>query len=500
MIPLSAAGMGAIGALPGHPGSVDIPRYSRNLSRRICHIGVGAFHRAHQADYLHRLLQQGAGEGWGICGIGLRPEDQPLGQALLRQDLLYSLWEVDGDLRRAKVIGSIMEYIDASVDSAIAVERLCEEATRIVSMTVTESGYCLEADGALNLSHPDIAADLRRSDAPRTMQGVVVAALSIRRKRGLGGFTLMSCDNLLQNGHRLRSAIVGFAEAIDPTLARWIDSEASFPSSMVDRITPAANKALQARFSTEGGFTDQALVVCEGWQQWILEDQFVNGRPDLERVGVVFSDQVEVFEDMKVGLLNGSHSALSHISILSGFTRVHEAVADAGIGRWASAYMKEVAETLRPVPGIDLDDYQASLIQRYRNPVIDDRLLRLAQDSSAKFRQVLRAPLLRRLGRGLTVERLAATVAFWITYLASLEAGRESRDAYLDPMKDDLIRWAVPALARQRCEAFLTATLSLPAPERETFALVVDRHLSGISAHGATSHLAYITEVMPSRL
>jgi mannitol 2-dehydrogenase len=475
-------------AVDGQP--VEWPNYPRQLRQRICHIGVGAFHRAHQAQYLHRLLQQGLADGWGICGIGLRPADLPVHRALQAQGGLYSLWEVEGASRRGKVIGSIMAHIDASEDRRPAIEVLGDEATRIVSLTITEAGYCLAPAGGLDLRHPDIAHDLLQAEAPRSAPGLIVRALARRRGAGMRGFTLMSCDNLIENGARLRSAVLGLAQALEPALARWIESEVSFPLSMVDRITPATDAGRREALCAQWGVADEAMVMCEPWQQWVLQDAFVAGRPAFEQAGVTLSDRVKDFEEIKIGLLNGGHSALSHLGLLLGYTRVHEALGDPLLRQWLSGYMAEAAQTLHSLPGMELSEYQAALIRRFLNPAIEDRLLRLAQDSSAKFLQVLAPLLVRHFDSGADTRRMGAAIALWIVYLSRLGNNAAAREQYLDASKDTLIPLAVQAVSRLDASGFLAAALPLAAAHAPRFAAAIEAHLRGIEAQGIAAYIA----------
>lgn len=469
--------------------AVDLPRYPRSYDKRICHLGIGRFHRAHQAQYLHRLLQQGQGEGWGLCAIGLSAADRAVLQALHAQDYLYSLWETDGQTRRVSVIGSIMDAVDASADPRAAVAMLADRATRIVSLTITEAGYCLDGLGNLDLRHADIIHDLAAAEAPRSAPGLIVRALAARRAAGLPGFTLLSCDNLIENGHRLRGAVLGFAQQVDPSLCDWIAGAARFPCSMVDRITPAADPAREQALCAEWGVDDQALILCEDWQQWILEDDFVSDRPAFEQVGVVLSAQVPAYERLKVGLLNGSHSALSHLGLMLGYTRVHDALADPLIERWLAAYLQSVAEVLQAPDGVDVDAYRAALLRRYANPAIEDRLQRLAQDSSVKFQQVLLPPLQQRLQRGLSPELFTLTLALWIRYLAQLHEDPAAGVAYQDINKEQLLSLALAAATQGASEAFFEICLPLPSQQAHLIAASVDRHLLDLQARGVRAYL-----------
>lgn len=486
---LSAASLPRIAGRAIDGVAVELPRYERKLDKRICHIGIGRFHRAHQAHYLHKLLQQGDAAGWGLCGIGLRAPDREVQAQLAAQDGLYSLWEMDGAQRRAHVIGSLMQEVDASADSAQAIAVMADPATRIISLTVTEKGYCLGADGELDASHADIVHDLAGPAHYRSAPGLIAAALAARRKAGHGGVTLMSCDNLIENGHALKRSVLDYARRADAALAQWIEANASFPCSMVDRITPVDNPPLRAAFCCDWGVQDVALVQCEPWLQWIIEDHFVAGRPAFEKAGAVISDRVPRYEDMKVGMLNGGHSALSHLGLLEGHSLVHKALDDATIRGWLSTYMREVAGTLEPLPGIDYADYEASLIRRFRNPAIEDRLTRLAQDTSSKYVQALLPPLLRRLQLGMPVNGIAMAIALWIAYLDRLCKNDAMRAEYLDARKDELIALAAAAVAGADAGAFLAAAIPLAGAQAEAFRSAVNAQLRGIAAKGAAAQV-----------
>ncbi|MES2684231.1 MAG: mannitol dehydrogenase family protein [Pseudomonadota bacterium] len=479
--PLCAAQAEALAVRRVDGEAVDWPRYPRRIEKRICHLGVGGFHRAHQAFVLHQLLQQGVAAGWGLCGIGLRAADRAIHAALHAQDHLYSLWQVEGSQRRVTVVGSIMAHLDASEDAGPAIATLADAATRIVSLTITEAGYCLDGTGGLDASHADIIHDLAHPQQPRSAAGLLVAGLAARRAADGAGITLLSCDNLLANGERLRSAVLGFAECADPALALWIATQCSFPCSMVDRITPATDPVRRAAYCADWGVQDEALVMCEPWLQWVMEDHFVAGRPPYEQAGVQFSHEVARWEEAKVGLLNGGHSALAQLGLLRGHVGVHEALADPLVRQWHAGYMTEVADTLEPLDGLDYGDYQAALTRRFGNAALDDRLLRLAMDSSGKFPQVLTAPLCKRLDVGLAVPHLAMTIALWMHYLASAES---SLAAYVDHDREGLIARAVEGCARGDASAFLARQLPLPTALATHFALAVNQQLHALKHDG----------------
>lgn len=490
---LNATTLGTIPRSTSNGIAIETPRYPRQFSSRICHIGVGRFHRAHQAQYLHDLLQRGLAPGWGLCEIGLRVEDRAILQTLRDQDGLYSLWQSDGSHTRASVVGSIMQWVDASSAAQTAIDLLSDVDTRIISLTITEAGYCLDAGHALNLQHPDIIHDLQRTNPPRSAPGLLVRALSKRRERGSGGVTLMSCDNLVANGERLRDTVVAFAQQFEPSLLEWIVGNVRFPLSMVDRITPAADLVRENHLRSDWGVADAALVRCESWLQWILEDDFANGRPPFEQAGVVLTRNVHAYEQLKVGLLNGGHSAISHLGLMLGHQKVHDAMADPLILGWLRAYMRDVATTLPAIDGVDVGQYCSSLIERFSNAEIDDRLTRLAQDTSAKFQQVLRPPLLQSLDADSSISSFSLALALWMLYLTQLHDDPVASDAYLDADKPRLIVNAKAALTSGRSADFLASAMPLPWPQAGQVYAAVDRHLHGLQHSGLRSYLQQAT-------
>lgn len=486
-LPLNAATLARLAT-----AGIEVPRYARGaqtIRQRICHLGPGRFHRAHQAEFLHRLLQAGDAQGWGICAISLRAADRAALHELAVQDGLYSLWQVDGRERKVQVVGSIMEVLDASDDARGALERLADAATRIISLTITEAGYCLRPDGHLDVAHADIVHDLAHADAPRSAPGLIVHALALRRARGTGGCTLLSCDNLLANGQQLRRAVLGFAQRIDPTLARWIEAQVSFPCSMVDRITPLPDAAALQAAQAAWPVRDATPLLCEPWLQWVIEDQFVAGRPPFERAGAVFTHEVEAYERIKVGLLNGGHSALSHAALMLGYTQVHDALADARLRRWLFAYMGDVMPSLPHVAGLSLDDYRASLLQRFANPAIEDRLLRLAQDTSTKFQQTLLAPLSHCLAQGAPCAHLSAALALWIVYLDSLSRDARACAQYDDVNKDALIAQAAQAVAHGDAGDFIATRFALAPAAAQRLLMQVNAQLHDLRAQGVARFL-----------
>jgi mannitol 2-dehydrogenase len=391
------------------------PAYDRRaIVPGIVHLGLGGFHRAHMARYLHDLmLLDPSALKWGVRGAGLRAVDRPLLKALTYQDCLYTLIERDGQGERQEVIGSIVEAIDASVSSADLLAAIASPHTGVVSLTVTEHGYCLDrATKRLDLAHPEIAHDLANRADPRSAIGVVVAALAKRRRKGMSGLTVLSCDNIQHNGDVLRRAVTDFAEAADLDLSAWIAEHARFPNSMVDRITPQPTAAAIQDFRDHTGIDDAATLVAEPFRQWVIEDRFVAGRPALERVGVQFVTDVAPYERMKLRLLNASHLAMSGPGELIGLTGIDETIRHPLIRRYVVALMdRETGPTLDPVPGIDLDAYKRSVVARFDNPAIPDTVARVNADAALNY---LLDPIRDRLAAGAPIELLGLGLAAWL--------------------------------------------------------------------------------------
>jgi mannitol 2-dehydrogenase len=404
-------------SLPEVVAAAAVPTYDRSRTRTgIVHFGVGGFHRAHQAMYLDRLLALDPEAGWGICGVGLRPADAAMRDALVPQHGLYTLTLKHPDgVVETSVVGSILEYLYAPDDPEIVIERLASPEVRIVSLTVTEGGYNFSAtSGEFDAENPDVVADLAPGAAPRTVFGYVAEALRRRRDRGVPAFTVMSCDNIEGNGHVARATFLAFARLADPPLAQWMEAEVAFPNSMVDRITPATPAALRAEVAARAGVDDRWPVIAEPFTQWVLEDSFASGRPALERVGVQVVADVAPYELMKLRLLNAGHQALCHFARLLGYEYVHDAAVDPDIRALLRRYMQDEGRpTLRAVPGIDLDDYIGTLLERFSNPAIADTVARLCQDASDRIPKWLVPVIVARLDAGAGAPLAAAVVAAW---------------------------------------------------------------------------------------
>ena len=429
--------------------AVAVPRYDRrDVSTGIVHIGVGNFHRSHQAMYIDTLMNGGAALDWGICGIGLQPSNVGMRDALAAQDGLYTLVVRHGDgTWDARVIGSIVEYLFAPDDPEAAVEKMAARATRIVSLTVTEGGYSLDAvTGEFDPSDELVMADLRPGAPPRTVFGLVTEALARRRARGIPAFTILSCDNIQANGQVCQRAFTAFARLRDQELAEWMTGNVRFPSCMVDRITPKTTDEDRAELGRRFGIDDQWPVLCEPFTQWVLEDDFSDGRPLLEDVGVQIVPEVEPYELMKLRLLNASHQALCHPGRLVGYRLVNEVTTDPLFARFLLDYMtQEAIPTLRPVPGVDLLGYANQLIERFSNPEVRDTVARLCANASDCIPKFLLPVIREQLAAGGPVTRSAAVVASW-----ARDAEGNDENGTPHELDDDLAQQLQAAAHRQR--------------------------------------------------
>jgi mannitol 2-dehydrogenase len=405
------------GALPSLSREVSRPSYDRGRVRTgIVHLGVGGFHRSHQAMYLDRLMTAGRALDWGICGVGVLPGDRAMAEAMTAQDCLYTLVVKHPDgATEVRVIGSMVEFLLAPDDPEAVVEKMADPATRIVSLTVTEGGYNASAiTGEFDDTNPEVLGDLRPGAALRTSFGLVTEALVRRRARGLAPFTVVSCDNIPGNGHLARSSYAAFAALRDPELGEWVRTSVPFPNSMVDRITPVTTDADRADLAARFGVADRWPVVCEPWTQWVLEDDFACGRPPLEDAGVQLVDDVAPYELMKLRLLNAGHQVLAQPGRLAGFTHVHQACADPAFRRLLEGYLEEEATpTLAPVPGIDLARYRAEVVRRFAGPAIADTLARICAEASDRIPQFLLPVLRANLASGGEIRRSVAVLAAW---------------------------------------------------------------------------------------
>jgi mannitol 2-dehydrogenase len=421
---------------------IDVPQYDRSRVRvGIAHFGVGGFHRAHQAAYIDQLLDKGLADDWGICGIGVMPADQRMRDALCSQDGLYTLIVENADgTRQPRVIGSIVDFRYAPDDPEAVIELLADPATRIISLTVTEGGYNIrDDDGEFDNDNPGVVHDLTGDEPPVTVFGLVASAMIRRRGRGVPSPTIVSCDNIVENGNVARRAFTAYAELVDPGLAQWMRDNIRFPNSMVDRITPATTPDVTEQLETDFGVTDAWPVATEPFTSWVLEDDFGDGRPPLEEAGVQVVDDVAPYEMMKLRLLNASHQSLCYFAYLAGYRMVHDAAQDPVFAEFLRRYMdSEATPTLRAVPGIDLDDYKRTLLERFANAHVRDTVARLCAESSDRIPKWLLPVVHDNLRSGGPVRLAAATVASWARYAEGVDEEGEPIKV-VDRLADSLV-------------------------------------------------------------
>ncbi|MBC2805678.1 mannitol dehydrogenase family protein [Rhizobium ruizarguesonis] len=396
-----------------------IPGYDRaSLKAGIVHFGVGNFHRAHQAIYLDDLFNAGTDHDWAIVGAGVLPSDAAMREKLAAQDFLTTVVEQDNNKTAARVTAPMIDILPVG-DATAIIAKLADPEIRIVSMTITEGGYFIDASGTFNPTHPAIAADGQNPNAPKTVFGLIVAGLKARKDKGIGPFTVMSCDNIPHNGVVTANAVVGTAALSDPAFADWIRANVAFPNGMVDRITPATSQRevdfLRDNFQIE----DSWPVYCEEFKQWVLEDKFTAGRPALEKVGVTFVPDVTPYEHMKIRILNGGHAAIAYPAALMDIHFVHDSMEDPLIRDFLAKLEKdEIIPIVPPVPNTSLADYFALIEHRLLNPKIADTIPRLAQDGSNRQPKFILPSTLDNLRQGRDVVGLALVSALWCRYFA----------------------------------------------------------------------------------
>jgi len=415
------------------PAGVERPAYDRQAARiGVVHVGPGAFHRAHQAHYFDRLLA--TDPRWAVSAVSLRSGG--VTDALAPQDGLYTLAELDERVG-FRVIGALTELLSAARDPEAVLARLAHPDIHIVTMTVTEKGYCLAGDGTLDLGHPDIRHDLAHPHAPVSLPGHLVEGLRRRRAAGLRPFTAISCDNLVDNGRKLGAAVAALARATDPALADWIEAEGAFPATMVDSITPATDDDLKARVRGALGLDDAWPIQRESFTQWVVEDRFAGERPDLASVGVTLTSDVRAFDRAKLRLLNGPHSSLAYLGSLLGLETVGEAMRDPDLAGFVGRLVREdMLPTVAAPPDFDLGAYVDAILKRFRNPAIRHLLSQIAWDGSQKLPFRILGTVADALASGRPVERLCLPLAAWMHFVR--RAAKDGR-AIVDPLADRLV-------------------------------------------------------------
>ena len=482
MIRLSAA---ALGSSSVQQRGVSVANYDRGvITPGIVHLGIGAFHRAHMAAYVDALLAENP--GWGIIGGSLRRPDTR--DALAPQDFLYTLAIRDASGTSCRVIGSILDVLDAATQRAQLIEIMASPAIRIVSLTVTEKGYCHDpATGELDERHPDIVHDLAHPDAPISAPGLIVAALKLRRTNGLIPFTVLSCDNLPSNGKTAGRIVRRFAELRDPELAKYV-ATAQFPSTMIDRIVPATTDADREIVNEIIGLEDAWPIMTEPFTQWVIEDNFPLGRPPFETVGAQLVADVEPFELMKLRMLNGSHSIMAYLGYLAGYQYVSDAIADPAIHQLIHGLMTEEAMPTLPMPLSTLEAYRDQLLARFANPALKHRTWQIAMDGTQKLPQRLLGTIRDRLAKGQSIQRLALGVAAWMRYITGLDEQGNAIDVK-DPLSPRLR--SIADVANGDAEKLATDLLAVQEvfgtdlPINTAFRNTVTNHLESLFNSGA---------------
>lgn len=404
--------------LPEIAVTASVPHYKRgSLTPGIVHFGVGNFHRAHQAVYLDSLFNLGLDHDWALVGAGVRANDAEMREKLLGQDYLTTVVEQEAERTSARVTGAMIDFLPVGDVAAIG-EALADPKVRIVSLTVTEGGYYIDpASQRFDAGHPDIVADSVNPEAPKTVFGLILLGLQLRKERGLQPFTVMSCDNIPGNGHVTQNAVAGLAELINPELGRWVREAVAFPNGMVDRITPATGQRERDALEADFGIVDAWPVFCEEFKQWVLEDHFPAGRPALERVGVQFVPDVAPYEHMKIRILNGGHATIAYPAGLLDIHFVHEAMAHPLVRAFLEKVEREeIVPVVPPVPDTDLGDYYKLIERRFSNPKIGDTIQRLCLDGSNRQPKFILPSAVDRLAAGQPVTGLALVSALWARY------------------------------------------------------------------------------------
>ncbi|HEY8942299.1 MAG TPA: mannitol dehydrogenase family protein [Cellvibrio sp.] len=419
------------------PEDVALPEYNRDqLVSGIVHLGIGAFHRAHQAFYTEAVLNQSGGD-WGIIGSSLRSAG--VRDQLVPQDCLYTLVERSGDGEKLQIIGAVTDTLVGPENPAALVSIIAQPNIKIVSLTVTEKGYCHDpATGNLNEAHPDITHDLQNPDKPVSAIGFIVAALQQRYEKKQKAFTVLSCDNLPNNGEVLEKVVLQFAQKISPALAAWIKTHATFPSTMIDRIVPATTEDDRRDIEARLGVRDEGMVVCEPFSQWVVEDKFADGRPEWEKVGVLLVKDVRVFEKIKLRLLNGANSTMAYTGYLSGFQYISEVMEQPAFVNLIKTYMaREAGETIIAPAGFDIEAYKQQLRDRFSNKALKHRTWQIAMDGSQKLPQRLLETLREQLAGNGNVDILCLGVAAWIRYVSGVDEKGQAIEVS-DPLAPEL--------------------------------------------------------------
>lgn len=437
------------------PRGVRCPSYDRSRVREgILHLAVGGFHRAHEALYMEEMIEKHGGYQWGICGVGIMDGDRMLNEALSAQQSLYTLVERSGSADRARIVGAIRRHLLGPKNPEAVFAKMADPDIRIVSITATEGGYCLnQATGDFDDQHPAVINDLTQPAQPQTIFGYLAEGLDRRRKAGTAPVTVLSCDNLQGNGDIAKRMLLAFCERRNPGLAKWIGQNITFPNSMVDRITPRTTQAELDFVRNDFGLADNCPVVCESFRQWFIEDEFCNERPLLENVGVQITSDVRPYERMKLRLLNAGHSALGYLGYLAGFRLIHDAALDKDFSAYLRRMMdREVTPLLGDIPGVNLDEYKDSLLKRFSNQTIQDQVKRICCDGSDKMPKFVIPSIREQLEKGGPIKLLTLCVASWLRFLNGVD--EQGKEIEIEDQVAGRLR-TVAAVAGQKPDAFL---------------------------------------------
>ena len=469
---------------------ITVPTYDRAaLSHAIVHIGVGSFHRAHQAVYLDDLAQRGITTGWGECGVGLH--SPAMKDALLPQHSLYTMVERSARGDQARVVGAMGRYLFAPDDPKAVLAVLADPGTRLVTLTITDSGYHVNhTTGTFDAEDPAVRADLENPAAPTTAFGYLCEALDRRRKAGLAPFSVLSCDNMQDNGKTAKLAVTSFARLRDEALAQWIEANAAFPGSTVDRITPQTTDEDRELVARTFDIDDQWPVITEPFSQWIVEDTFCNGRPPLHEVGVQFVPDIAPYGMMKVRLLNASHSALGYLGYLAGYRSTDEVMGDPLFRTFVERMMDdEVTPLLPDVPGIDLAAYKRTLVERFANPKISDQLDRLCARGSSKLPRFLVPSIKEAVEHERPHTLLDLAVAGWLRYLRGVDPEGNEIEVK-DPRKEELQPLAVAGGSNPRPLLQRESDVFGDLAQNEAFMASVEQALYSLDRLGSSETIA----------
>lgn len=427
------------------PRKVSIPSYDRDqIKTSILHIGVSNFQRSHQAYYINELIDKYKELDYGICGVDLLESDRKIYNILKDQDGLYTLYTKEANgAHKATIIGSIVEYFYGPENPLAVIEKMASPEIKIISLTIAEDGYHLnEITGAFDINHPEVTEDIKNPFSPKTVFGYLTQSFKLRKLRGLPGCTILSCDNIKSNGDTMKQSLINYVSKTEPELLEWISENTSFPNTMVDRITPITDSNDINILKEDFLIADQWPVVCEPFSQWVIEDDFIHDRPDWEKVGVQYTQNIGPFENLKLRLLNASHTILGILGTLHGYKTVYETANDDDFLIFLQSFLdEEVTPTLTDSDKTSIESYKNSLVSRFQNPHINDQLFRICQESSAKIPLFILPTIKYQLENGKKIKQAAFIIAAWTKYNDGIDDNENSYDI-IDSMSGTLIRTA----------------------------------------------------------